>query len=397
MTLTRDWRRGLAITFAVLAALSVMVVGNQRHAQAHIADEILCDVEDELNGEGLPFDFEQDECGEEDGDGETPIPSEDPQCSDGIDNDGDGKIDWQPPVVGDGDQGCSTPTDDDESDDPSNGGGGDESACEDGQDNDGDGKVDMEDPGCTDSNDDDETDSSGGGGDESACEDGQDNDGDGKVDMEDPGCTDSNDNDETDSSGGSGGNGDSSSGGGGGSKKRSNGEVLGDATCSEYLTAYLRMGRENDAEQVRRLQFVLKEMEGFEVEINGVFDAATLAAVNAFQVRYADDILAPWGITAPTGYTYITTRKKVNEVYCKGTVAFQLTEAEQQIIEKSKTRSAGQGAAQVGTASAPVAQTTTIDATEATAAVANASSTPSERRGFWGSIRDFFRGVFGRD
>lgn len=401
MTLTRDWRRGLAITFAVLAALSVMVVGNQRHAQAQtLADEILCDVEEELNDEGLPFDFEQDECGEEDDDGETPVPSEDPQCSDGIDNDNDGKTDWEPEVVGDGDPGCSTPTDDDESDDPSEG-GGDESACEDGEDNDGDGKVDMNDPGCTDSQDDDETDQSGGGGtNDNACEDGEDNDNDGKVDMDDPGCTDSNDDDETDPSGGdSGGNGDSSSGGGsGGGSRRTNGEVLGDATCSEYLTAYLRMGRQNDAEQVRRLQFVLKEMEGFDLELTGVYDAATLAAVNAFQVRYAADILTPWGISAPTGYTYLTTRKKVNEVYCKGTVSFPLTDSEQQIIQKTRAQGtpAGTVAEIAKDTPAPAAQTTVIEPLSGTAAVGNATTT-SERRGFWGGIRDFFRGVFGRD
>jgi hypothetical protein len=64
------------------------------------------------------------------------------KCSDGIDNDGDGKIDSS-----DGD--CTSPTDDDE------GGGG--SACSDGIDNDGDGKIDFgQDAGCSSPSDNDE-------------------------------------------------------------------------------------------------------------------------------------------------------------------------------------------------------------------------------------------------
>lgn len=65
--------------------------------------------------------------------------SSDPACSDGIDNDGDGRTDYP------SDPGCSSATDDDERD--STGGG---AACNDGIDNDGDGWVDYpQDPGCT--------------------------------------------------------------------------------------------------------------------------------------------------------------------------------------------------------------------------------------------------------
>jgi hypothetical protein len=34
-------------------------------------------------------------------------------------------------------------------------------------------------------------------------------------------------------------------------------------------------------------------------------------------MAYKDDILTPWGHTAPTGYTYILTLKKINEIYCR--------------------------------------------------------------------------------
>ena len=67
-----------------------------------------------------------------------------PECSDGADNDGDGKIDHPD------DPGCDSPEDDSEVDAPQ---------CSDGIDNDGDGKIDHpNDPGCDSPQDDDETD-----------------------------------------------------------------------------------------------------------------------------------------------------------------------------------------------------------------------------------------------
>ena len=69
-----------------------------------------------------------------------------PACSDGIDNEGDGLVDYP------ADPGCSDGSDTDEADPVP-------LACQDGLDNDGDGLVDYPgDPGCSDSTDDDETD-----------------------------------------------------------------------------------------------------------------------------------------------------------------------------------------------------------------------------------------------
>lgn len=99
--------------------------------------------------------------------------SDDPQCSDGLDNDGDGYIDY---VDGDLDRdaGCTSRLDNDEAN----------PECSDGRDNDGDGRVDWpRDQGCDDRF----------GLSESAkraCEDGRDNDGDGFVDFpQDIGCS----------------------------------------------------------------------------------------------------------------------------------------------------------------------------------------------------------------
>jgi hypothetical protein len=100
----------------------------------------------------------------------TPTP-ENPQCSDGVDNDGDGQIDSADP-------GCSSPNDDSE------GGGGETPRCQDGVDNDGDGQTDMDDPDCSSPDDDSE-----GAGEVPRCQDGIDNDGDGQSDMDDPDCS----------------------------------------------------------------------------------------------------------------------------------------------------------------------------------------------------------------
>lgn len=114
----------------------------------------------------------------------TPTPRL-PQCSDFIDNDGDGKIDYP------ADLGCESPQDDDERDKPE---------CSDGKDNDGDGLVDADDPGCHTNSDltkkynpDDDDERNG------QCSDKKDNDKDGKIDRKDSDChTDGNpDNDDS--------------------------------------------------------------------------------------------------------------------------------------------------------------------------------------------------------
>jgi hypothetical protein len=91
-----------------------------------------------------------------------------PECFDGIDNDGDGDIDFPE------DRGCLSITDLQEFPDLD---------CQDGIDNDGDGLTDYgQDAGCTSPLDGDETDTT------PECRDGIDNDGDGLTDMADFGC-----------------------------------------------------------------------------------------------------------------------------------------------------------------------------------------------------------------
>lgn len=105
------------------------------------------------------------------------------QCSDGVDNDGDSLIDYP------NDPGCTGPTDNNEANtivvvDPPI------YVCDDNLDNDNDGRTDHpNDPGCTGPTDNDET--------NPQCSDTTDNDGDGYIDALDPGCTNGTDNDES--------------------------------------------------------------------------------------------------------------------------------------------------------------------------------------------------------
>ena len=249
--------------------------------------------------------------------------------------------------------------------------------------------------------DDDDNGGGGGGGNTpAACDDDSDYDGDGKTDMEDPGCTDANDTDETDpttggggggstdggsSGGGGGGGGSSSSGGGGGGTVLGTSAGGGGSSCY-YLTKFIKPGAENDFEQVVRLQSFLKVFEGANVDVNGTYDAASIAAVHAFQVKYATDILAPWDINHSTGYVYLTTRKKINEVYCDRGQLFPLTEEEQQTLEVTKQ----QVAAAVTTSTEHSVNEEAPTAVEEGASEAGVVDQPG------GAIRNFFRRLFDR-
>ncbi len=109
-------------------------------------------------------------------------------------------------------------------------------------------------------------------------------------------------------------------------------------SCS-YVNAYLKKGADNDPKEVKNLQAFLRGVEkDTTVEVNGVFDDATYNAVLKFQSKYADDVLTPWGVDAPTGYVYITTKRKINEIFCSTKIA--LTQEEEAIVEAVRSGSA---------------------------------------------------------
>lgn len=101
-----------------------------------------------------------------------------------------------------------------------------------------------------------------------------------------------------------------------------------EADQCNYLTDNLRIDRKNNQEQVLRLQAFLQAYAYDYVELTGTFDEPTLQAVRAFQARHAEDVLEPWGYEPDeaTGYVYITTKDKINEIYCNQ--SFELTAEE---------------------------------------------------------------------
>src|SRR3989344_1446199 len=121
----------------------------------------------------------------------------------------------------------------------------------------------------------------------------------------------------SDGGGGGGGEGGGGGGGGGGGSSSAPPPTLPTDECF-YLREYMRRDFNNDPLEVLKLQAFLINFEGHQnVSLTGVFDQATFEAVSAFQMKYFNDILEPWGHTGPTGYVYILTLKKINEIYCQ--------------------------------------------------------------------------------
>ena len=83
-----------------------------------------------------------------------------------------------------------------------------------------------------------------------------------------------------------------------------------------FVTTFLRAGIDNNPNEVRKLQYFLNTYENAGIAVDGTFGSSTEDAVKAFQAKYASDVLAPWGTTTPTGIVYITTARKINEIYC---------------------------------------------------------------------------------
>ena len=92
--------------------------------------------------------------------------------------------------------------------------------------------------------------------------------------------------------------------------------LVGNANCV-YLNNYLKIGRTNPSSEVIKLQLFLRDIEKLDVNTTGIFDNKTFAAVEAFQAKYVEDIMRPWGVSTPTGQVWYTTKKKINEIYCK--------------------------------------------------------------------------------
>ena len=101
-----------------------------------------------------------------------------------------------------------------------------------------------------------------------------------------------------------------------------------------YLLEYIKLGADNDPVEVEKLERFLNEFEGEGLEVNGIYEQVDFDAVSRFQEKYLENVLSPWSHNKATGYVYITTKKKINELYCER--EFPLTgEQEAEILRMS--------------------------------------------------------------
>ena len=130
---------------------------------------------------------------------------------------------------------------------------------------------------------------------------------------------------ENDNDGNGGGNGGSSrSGGSVLGASTSIGDVLGAYTCNDpYLKEYIKYGKNNSVEEVKKLQTFLNKYQGANLPVTGFYGPATRDAVNKFQTFHNMFVLRPWmqagytdNDTTPTGYVYQTTRRWINLLEC---------------------------------------------------------------------------------
>ncbi len=104
--------------------------------------------------------------------------------------------------------------------------------------------------------------------------------------------------------------------------------VINSATTScPLITSYLKFGGNNDSSQVAKLQIFLKNSQNLDVDVNGTFDIKTEAAVKAFQTKYMSDTMGPWGATQGSGFVYITTEKKINELACNSPLTLSASDS----------------------------------------------------------------------
>ncbi len=155
-----------------------------------------------------------------------------------------------------------------------------------------------------------------------------------------------------------------------------------------YITDYLRFGGNNSVSEVTKLQTFLKTVEGLNVDINGKYDTKTVEAVKAFQTKYLNETMIPWGVKNPSGEVYFTTKNKINEIYCKTKIS--LTDSQKSEIAKYKL-SLVTGSESTNTNSDNASTTVGISngsSTDQTATVSNAS--------FVSRCWKFIKKLFGR-
>jgi hypothetical protein len=74
----------------------------------------------------------------------------------------------------------------------------------------------------------------------------------------------------------------------------------------------IQLGKDNNSEEVKKLEIFLNSHEGEKLEVNGIYESADVAAVRRFQQKYYNDIIKPFGGKSTTGVVGTFTRGKIN-------------------------------------------------------------------------------------
>jgi uncharacterized membrane protein YgcG len=96
------------------------------------------------------------------------------------------------------------------------------------------------------------------------------------------------------------------------------GKVLGaETSCGAYISKFLKKGRKNDAEAVKKLQqFLNSEYPKAKLKVDGKFSINTEKYVKKFQTDHSTKVLVPWGLKKATGIVYLTTVTEINNISC---------------------------------------------------------------------------------
>ena len=79
-----------------------------------------------------------------------------------------------------------------------------------------------------------------------------------------------------------------------------------------HFTKYYKKGQRGG--EIYKIQTFLKDQGLYNSTIDGIYGPITDRAIKAFQAKYPEEILKPWGLTKPTGWWFKTTRSKANEL-----------------------------------------------------------------------------------
>jgi len=83
---------------------------------------------------------------------------------------------------------------------------------------------------------------------------------------------------------------------------------------------YRNLGYGDRGDDIKALQIALQKEGIYKGPVTSYFGSLTLTAVMSFQVKYAEDILGPWGLIKGTGFVGGTTRVKLNKLYGCGEI-----------------------------------------------------------------------------